>query len=52
MLQVGEFGAKQVEEGESTKRMLFTYPMVKQTDMSEDMRGEVSQSRSYPFFRF
>ncbi len=41
MLQLGDFNAKQGDDGESTKRMLFTYPMIKQTDMSEDMRGEV-----------
>ncbi len=45
MLQVGEYGVKQTEEGESTKRMLFTYPMVKQTDMAEDMRGEVREGK-------
>ncbi len=43
MLQLGDFNAKQGDDGESTKRMLFTYPMIKQTDMSEDMRGEVKQ---------
>ncbi len=40
MLQLGEFGARPEAE-ETTKRMLFTYPMVKQTDMEESMRGEV-----------
>jgi dynein light chain 4 len=29
------------EENESSKRILFTYPMIKQTDMSEEMRAEV-----------
>ena len=29
------------EDAEPGKRILFTYPMIKQTDMNEDMRGDV-----------
>ena len=39
MMQVS--GLDHKEDNESSKRILFTYPMIKQTDMSEDMRAEV-----------
>lgn len=29
------------DEGESGKRIMFTYPMIKQSDMCDDMKAEV-----------
>ena len=31
------------EDQESGKRVIYTYPMVKQTDMSDDMKAEVME---------
>ena len=31
------------EENESSKRVIYTYPMVKQTDMPDDIRAEVME---------
>ena len=48
MLQIGGTGGVGgtdpkggYDNEESSKRIMFTYPMVKQTDMNEEMRGEV-----------
>ena len=42
MLQLGGVD-KTNDENESSKRILFTYPMIKQTDMAEDMKAEVRE---------
>ncbi len=45
-LQIGGAGAGDQalkDENESTKRIMFTYPMIKQTDMNEEMRGETME---------
>ena len=31
------------EDAESNKRVIYTYPMVKQTDMPDDMKAEVME---------
>ena len=47
MLQIAGAGGDQkgYDAEESSKRIMFTYPMVKQTDMNEDMRAEVRVER-------
>ena len=35
--------AEQKEDTESSKRVIYTYPMVKQTDMPDDMKAEVME---------
>ena len=42
MMHFGDAGRGGInDDAESAKRIMFTYPMVKETDMNEDMRSEV-----------
>lgn len=45
MMHLGAGGEAGKEEGDTAKRIVFTYPMIKQTDMSDDMKAEVRRTR-------
>ena len=50
MLALGGDNSNKEEDGEPTRKILFTYPMIKQTDMIGDMRAEVCYQKKLLVF--